>query len=187
MSHQPFEGWLLDRDEIPAGKLSQLETHLADCTSCRQLESSLRQVDQLLVSTPSVEPPDGFLQRFAIGLGRAREQRRRRRTALVLGLTMAGSLSVLAALLVLGAPELAGAVNGLLHGFVKSWRQLAVLVEFAASLIQSLDATRFPVVLLWPGLALAVGALGTYTVLSVVWTALYLRLATQPIRWSRRQ
>lgn len=186
MSHPPFNSWLLDPSELTEEDLAQLEQHLAACENCRQLDLSLRSVDLILFSAGLVEPPDGFAGRFAVSLERRRQQRLHRRTAYVLALIMLGSLAVLAGLLALGIPQLAGMGNQNLRGMLTAWRQISVIVELGVSLLRTMDPTAYPAVLLWPATALAVMILAAHITFSVVWTALYLRLATQPIPWSRR-
>lgn len=186
MSHQPFETWLFEPDQLSRDQRARLEQHLIECVRCRQVGSSLRAVDQVLGSADVIGPMQGFSTRFAAALDREREWRRKRQTALVLTGTLLGSLIILAVLLVLGIPQLAGMGSEVLRSAVTGLRQVAVLTDLVLSLLETLDLTAYPLVMLWPALAIALSIMGTYTVFSVVWTALYLRLATQPIQRSRR-
>lgn len=186
MSHQPFESWLLEPDELSRDQRARLELHLNECIRCRRLGSSLQAVEQILGSADTIRPERGFGSRFAAALDYERERRRRRQTAVVLTGTLLGSLTVLAALLMLGIPQLAGMGSEILRGAVTGLRQVSVLTDLGLSLLETLDLTAFPLVMLWPALALGLAVSAAYMVFSVVWTALYLRLATQPFRWSRK-
>lgn len=186
MSHQPFEIWLLEPGELSRDQRTKLELHLNECIRCRRLGSSLQAVEQILSSADTIRPARGFGARFASALDHERERRRRRQTAVVFAVTLLGSLAVLAALLMLGIPQMAGMGSEILRGAVTGLRQVSVLTELGLSLLETLDLAAFPLVMLWPALALVLAVSATYMVFSVVWTALYLRFATQPFRWSRK-
>lgn len=65
MSHQPFEGWLLDDEALSGEQNRALEAHLGDCPACAKLKLSLTAVERSLTQAAAVSPEPGFGLRFA--------------------------------------------------------------------------------------------------------------------------
>lgn len=183
MSHQPFEAWLLDPEEIATGERRRLANHLDECQQCRSLAGALADLDGALHAAPPVTPPAGFAERFALRLARERSSIQRRQTVISLAAPLLASLTVLAVLFGMSASQLAGIANDLMRGALALWLKVSVLAGLAWSLLENLPPTAFPAVIVWPVLTLMLLTLFVYSVYSVVWTALYLRMATRPIQW----
>lgn len=183
MNHRPFETWLFEPDDLSANERGRLASHLDGCARCRDLAAALADVEEILRAAPSVAPRAGFTARFTGRLGRVRSSSRRRQTLVSLGAPLLGSLAALAVLVGLSASQLASMANDLMRSALSLWLKVSVLAGFAWSLMENLEPTAFPAVIVWPALVLTLFSVLMYSLFSVVWTALYLRLATGPIRW----
>jgi hypothetical protein len=92
MDHRPFEGWLLNNQDLEADEKRQLNAHLQVCSAC----AALAEVNLALKSVTMVAPAPGFADRFQVRLEARKKALRRRNfwgflllTASVLsGLTM---------------------------------------------------------------------------------------------------
>ncbi len=151
MNHQPFEDWLL-ADEPPAGEQAvELNEHLRDCPHCRQLETSLTDVHQLILTSGQIAPAPGFTTRWQARLQAQQElafKRRNHRQPWLLFVLNFGIAAVLLALLVFQ----------LWHTFHSTAQMLLVKAFLLSIVLTALDigkdilsaliqvAVRFPVV-----------------------------------------
>jgi hypothetical protein len=78
MNHQPFETWIVDRQDLSQEEQLSLQQHLASCAECRNLQEKWRMVHLELSNTPAVAPRLGFTRRYRASLleRRALAQRR---------------------------------------------------------------------------------------------------------------
>jgi len=95
MSHQPFENWLLEDEELTDQENLALKKHLHDCSSCSELAESWHSAQALLLHTPPVEPAAGFTLRWQESLAERKALKQKllvRR--LMLGLILAASATL---------------------------------------------------------------------------------------------
>ena len=70
MSHQPFEDWILDDEDLDEGQRQALVGHLAGCRECARLNQSLAAVDKrcLQVNHPDLALGTGYVLKAFKGL-----------------------------------------------------------------------------------------------------------------------
>jgi hypothetical protein len=123
MDHRPFEGWLLDNQQLDADEKRQLNTHLQVCSSC----TALAEVNLALKSVKMAEPAEGFADRFQLRLAAQKKTMRRRNFWGFLVLT----LSVLSVLTFIAWPLITGLLASPVT-MLTTW--LSSLLSFWASL-----------------------------------------------------
>ena len=64
MNHQPFRNWLLSEEALSPEQTQSLNEHLASCDTCRQIESSWKEVEVAFKKSPQLMPRPGFTQRW---------------------------------------------------------------------------------------------------------------------------
>jgi hypothetical protein len=104
-NHQPFSAWLHSEEPLAPEQRRQLQEHLRECESCRQIQTAWGEVRSLIKATPRVSPATGFTARWQARLEQARrqeEQRQRRLGLVLLGIT-GGIAAILFLLLLTGA------------------------------------------------------------------------------------
>jgi hypothetical protein len=74
MDHRPFEGWLLNNQNLAADEERQLNAHLQVCSSC----AALAEVNLALKSVKTAVPATGFTDRFQVRLAAQKKALRRR-------------------------------------------------------------------------------------------------------------
>lgn len=74
MNHQPYEDWLISEDPILPEQNCELQDHLRNCDSCRQLSEFWLDIQTLLHVPQQVRPHAGFSARW---LTRFEEQERK--------------------------------------------------------------------------------------------------------------
>ncbi len=65
MSHPPYETWLFTDEPLDENKQKQLNAHLSECQSCKDLSDAIVQVDDLLITADSPCPLPGFTPAMA--------------------------------------------------------------------------------------------------------------------------
>jgi hypothetical protein len=110
MKHRLYEGWILAREELTPDQKRDLEAHLRECESCKQLAESDMAVSRVFASVQMAEPEPGFANRWKVRLAEKRMRAHRRQTSLVLAVLSFGATAVflpllLQAILVLVSPE----------------------------------------------------------------------------------
>jgi|WetSurMetagenome_2_1015567.scaffolds.fasta_scaffold11689_5 hypothetical protein len=123
MDHRPFEDWLLESKELTNIEKHQLDAHLQSCPSC----CALAEVGLALKSVKSVQPSEGFVDRFQFRLA-ARKKALRRRNFMGFFIL---SFCVLSLLVWLGWPLLASFIHSPVN-LLASW--LTSLVSLWAGL-----------------------------------------------------
>jgi predicted anti-sigma-YlaC factor YlaD len=176
--HLPFEDWLLHRATLnPAEKQSLLE-HLRNCDSCRQLSTSLYEVESRLRAAPAVAPSPGFTNRWLARLDGERQKIHRRQTLAILLFYIGGAAVVLASLGLLAVQYFQSPVT-----FFWSWLyRLMTLVELVSGAEEMFRVSLRTLIGLIP-LAGWVLFFGILSELAVIWFVT-LRLLTNPRRVS---
>jgi predicted anti-sigma-YlaC factor YlaD len=78
MVHQPFEQWIVEQTPLTGEQDQLLQGHLQECSQCRELQSSLLTVDELLMQAPMAAPAAGFTRRWQASLAERRALQQRR-------------------------------------------------------------------------------------------------------------
>lgn len=94
MSHQPYETWLLEPEELTAQQAAELQAHLETCPECKQLDNAWRNVLGMIRSEPVVPAPAGFTQRWKADLGARKAEKQARQIRRTLFLMVAGIVVV---------------------------------------------------------------------------------------------
>ena len=94
MNHQPFREWLVSED-LSVEQEQALRQHLLDCESCRDLETSWRELEVEIKRSALVEPAPGFVVRWQAHLIEHKQIQQRRRSWLTIGATAALAFSFL--------------------------------------------------------------------------------------------
>jgi len=78
MSHQPYETWILDLDNLPMSDRRSLQSHMETCQQCQRTYRKWQAAQRELRAHKMIAPAPGFVNRWQLGLAerRAREQRR---------------------------------------------------------------------------------------------------------------
>lgn len=90
MSHQPFETWMLDQNNLTTEQEAALQAHLANCADCRKIQTGWQAAHLSLKSVRMSRPAPGFSHRFSASLAerRALQAHRRQVRNLILGLSL---------------------------------------------------------------------------------------------------
>lgn len=64
MNHKQFKRWILDEPELSDSQKADLQTHLAACTECRQLDTGWQASRKLMEHTAAKTPEAGFNLRW---------------------------------------------------------------------------------------------------------------------------
>lgn len=95
MSHQPFETWILDHQELPLTDRRALQDHLDTCQQCQRLQRQWGLVHQELRARRIVAPAPGFTQRWMSSLAERRVQEQRKQAWRIFGLLLGGAFFIL--------------------------------------------------------------------------------------------
>ena len=102
MNHQLAEEWLFTDEKLTIEQKKELDAHLAECATCRQLAQAWLATENLLKSTSRMSPAPNFTQRWQ---GRLAEERARRLRHLNWILLLTFSLTALVLLVILGIQQ----------------------------------------------------------------------------------
>ncbi len=165
MSHQPFEAWLLMRDELTPDESGRLRAHLDECGPCAALAGALEEVEAEFRTAESLRPAPGFTARWRARMEGASERRAVRQAWSALGLMAGMAVSLLALLVagVLGSPA-DWAAGGLrtLAGWIADARLVWGLAgAFVGSLPEPISIAS--------GMALALGLMAATVGLAGAW------------------
>jgi anti-sigma factor RsiW len=64
MNHPSYETLLFTDKPLDDDQQKQLNAHLSECQSCKELSEAIMQVDELFVNADSPRPMEGFTQRW---------------------------------------------------------------------------------------------------------------------------
>ncbi len=177
MPHQPFEEWLLDGQDLTPAETAQLDAHLRECTSCRALAAGWSETERWLRAAPALAPRAGFGLRWQDTLAAREVAQRRWQAWLVLGLALAGALTLA---VVLGWQTIAALLSptqaavGLLQVMVWIASATTAAQEVGLVLTRSLRA------LIPPGVWITM-VVGAFALISL-WLATLSRYAIQGVR-----
>jgi hypothetical protein len=143
MSHQPFETWIFEPEELSQDEREQMQAHLDSCQECRQLKAAWQNANVRLQVKPMVMPKHGFAQRWEAGLERrqvelqTQQSQQVRRFLLYLGLSNALAIITFVALSIQKGAFLSWVIDGL-QELVEIPSILSGLVNTATSLLQAM-------------------------------------------------
>jgi anti-sigma factor RsiW len=143
MSHQPFETWNLDRENLPPELQVELDRHVAGCPVCQQNRLAWERACRDLQSAQRLAAPPGFATRFQNCLAEHRERQRRRQSQqilLVLGLTFVAVFSGFLGLTFAATPPaewLASTVQGILN-LSSTLQEFLYIIPFWVSRVPTL-------------------------------------------------
>ena len=87
MNHLPYEDWLFSDDPILPEQNNELQIHLRECDSCRQLSESWVDIQNLLHLPHQVKPQAGFSARWQTRLEEQARKNKHRQSWIMLILT----------------------------------------------------------------------------------------------------
>ena len=99
MGHQPFEIWLLDKQELTVSQSQELAAHMVTCSECQELRKSLAATSVLLESPTLASPNPGFAERWKVNLAERRAIQHKRQTRLFFLSTIMGAITALGGLI----------------------------------------------------------------------------------------
>lgn len=107
MSHQPFETWNLDRENLTPDQRAELENHIKSCPKCLQIHKAWGMVQREIRTAELTSAPSGFAARFQNSLTERRkleQQRQVRRILTFLLASLAIILAILAVIFIVRTP-----------------------------------------------------------------------------------
>jgi len=171
MNHHPFREWLVAEDELSSEQDQALKQHLLDCESCRELQTSWKELQVEIKRAVEVPPAAGFVMRWQANLVMYQQVQQKRRGWVTIGVTAMLVISLLVLLMV--------QVWSLIHApdaFLAAWfdRLVAVLSIFYSiqNLVHSFSLPG-PVYTL-AGMVLLFGIV---SFMSVLWLATYRKIS----------
>jgi hypothetical protein len=167
MNHQPFRDWLVSAGELSVEQEQALKDHLLTCTSCREIETSLKELEVEIKRSPVLDPAPGFVMRWQAHLAEQHHKQQRLRGWLMI----AGIASVVLALLALVIYQLWALIEAP-DAFLAAWFANVIDVISIFFTLQNL-VTSFSLptpVYTIAGMALLFGLV---SFMSVLWLATY--------------
>jgi predicted anti-sigma-YlaC factor YlaD len=168
MSHQPFEAWIFQDEELSPEERKTLQAHLDECLWCRDLQSSWEGARSALGHPEMMAPEPGFEVRWRRLRHEERRRAEKRQISWALGVTIlaAAMLAVPLALQVyamLGAPA---AVGGTV---IRDILEIDLTLKLAGGLVRALlgEATSRLAPAGWAGLGIALFGFTTAWMLSL--------------------
>lgn len=107
MSHQPFETWNLDRENLTPDQRTELEHHIESCPTCLQIHKAWGMAQREIRTAELKSAPSGFAARFQSSLNERRRlehQRQVRRTLTLLLASLAIIFTILAIIFIVRTP-----------------------------------------------------------------------------------
>ncbi len=177
LMHQPFESWLLSEEPLTSEQNQALQEHLRTCATCRQVEASWAEIDQLFHASSQVAPTSGFTARWQERLELERRDSQQRQTWFVLAFTAAAA-SLLFFLLSAQALQLLRSPSQLVLFVVYRLLNLLSLAETTENFLVAFIRT-VPGLLPLPVWILSAGVL---CILGTLWVVFYQALTSRRIR-----
>ena len=78
MNHQPFREWLVSDEPLTTEQTQALQAHLGVCESCNHLDTSWKELEQIIHDSPQIEAPIGFSTRWQTNLAKYEAQQHKR-------------------------------------------------------------------------------------------------------------
>jgi hypothetical protein len=94
MSHQPFEAWILDHENLPITDRRALQAHMDTCPQCQRLHRQWGGVRQDLQARRMAAPAPGFTQRWKTSLVERRAQAQRKQAWRIFGILLGSALFI---------------------------------------------------------------------------------------------
>jgi predicted anti-sigma-YlaC factor YlaD len=184
MNHKLYEEWLFTNVEGLEGELTpdqatDLQEHLRECASCRELVEAWQEVEVQLQEAPLAAPQPGFANRWQARLEADLRRLHRRQTLAVLAFSVAGAALLLGSLALLALPWLQSP-RVLLWSWIYRMFILLSFAETAGDSLGSLFESTINVVPVFWWVLFA----GILSELGVLWIVSY-RLLTNPRRITR--
>jgi predicted anti-sigma-YlaC factor YlaD len=181
MNHQPYEDWLFHEphyleEELTAKEYSELQLHLADCTSCRLLADALRMAENELRAAPIISPEPGFTHRWLEKVERNRRQAHKKQSMIFLLVTISAAVMLLGLLSFTVWPWISNpnvVIWTYLYRFTKIYSYINTVQDIFGVLISS--TARLVPITWW------ILLVGIICELGVLWIVFY-RLITFPRR-----
>lgn len=176
MNHQPFESWILDEEPLSKQQLSELESHLISCQSCKSLQESWLIAKHQIKSAPVKQPAPGFSMRWQSSLKERREaeERAQSRTLFIwFGCIIA---VLLIALAVITMPEISiiTVLTTLITNLVAISTTLDGLVQFVLSVTRSVPPTTL--------ILAAISLSSLLSIVSFIWGLSIWRMSRKGVR-----
>lgn len=84
MSHQPFETWNLEREQLSLEQRAELDRHVESCPTCKQTRNTWDAIRHEIETAERKQAPAGFTVRFKNSLEERRKQEHRRQVMKIL-------------------------------------------------------------------------------------------------------
>jgi len=167
-NHLPFEDWLFSEQSLTPKESSDLQDHLMDCKTCRQLSEAWTAVEVQLNSTPAVAPAPGFSHRWQARLATDLQKIHRRQIALVLSVGLF-SVVILFLLLAFMALPLIQSPWPFILTAVYRYTMILSSISYTAAAVTKVLRAVFEIIpaTLWVGILVALGSLGVLWVISL--------------------
>ncbi len=99
MNHHPFKEWLVAEGELSTEQDQALKQHLLDCDSCRELQTSWKELEVEIKRAAQIAPSAGFVVRWQANLVMHQQLQQKRRGWITIGATTTLVISLLVLLL----------------------------------------------------------------------------------------
>jgi hypothetical protein len=168
MSHQPFEEWIFQDEDLSVEQHNMLRAHLDGCPRCRRLHDSWEDIQSELVGPEMAAPAPGFEVRWRLRHAEQRQRASKRQISWMLGLTIlaAGVLAVPLMLQLYAMLEAPAVVGGSL---IRDILEIDLTVRLAEGLVRALlgEASSRLAPAGWAGLGIALLGFSTAWLLSL--------------------
>ena len=171
MSHQPYDTWLLNPEELTAQQAAELRAHLETCPECKQLNNAWGNVLGMIRSEPVVPAPAGFAQRWKADLEARKAKKRAQQIRRTFFLMIAGIVVISLGFIAFLAATMTPA-EFMLHA-VRTFTSVSTSAREAQQFVQYLLRISPPAVPILLGLAAASWVL----VLSLTWLFTVMRFS----------
>jgi anti-sigma factor RsiW len=139
MSHQPFEEWIFQDEDLSAEQHNLLQTHLDECSRCRRLHESWAEIQSELGHPEMTAPTHGFEARWRLRNAEQVQRASKRQISWMLGVTIlaAAVLAVPLTLQVYAMLEAPAVVGGSL---IRDLLEIDLTLRLAGGLVRALLA-----------------------------------------------
>ncbi len=168
MSHQPFETWNLEREQLSREQRAELDRHVETCPTCKQTRSTWDAIRHEIDIAERKQAPTGFTVRFKNNLEERRKQEHRRQVRKILVILCTSILAILIILsvhflLTTSPAEWIGSVIQTITRVPVNLREIFYIVTFWLTRIPPLVIIAVSAVpLIWLMVLIVTGAL-TYS------------------------
>lgn len=106
MSHEPYEQWIYDDEDLTQEQEQAMQAHLNGCSDCQQIDQTWKDVRKQMRSLPMASPQAGFSQRWHASLAERRQIQEKiqiRRFLIILFSSSAAILVLLAGMILISS------------------------------------------------------------------------------------